>query len=178
MARPNSDISSGISSHNNGESRYNQGLKKLRVPEAAQVLGISPEAVRNRLSRGKLQGSKEGNTIFVLLDPDISEDRSHDISGSNEDRSHDISRATEALLAAKDETIQALREQLEAEREAAQRKDTIIMTMAQRIPELEAPSEPREAPETVSEDTGRGQTRGGDTGEPRASWWRRWFGIE
>lgn len=157
MPRPNSDISGGISSHNNDKSGYGVGVKKLRVPEAAHVLGISPEAVRNRLSRGKLRSTKEGSTVFVLLDPDITEDSSEGISGLNKD----MPKATEVLLAAKDETIRTLREQLEAERESARRKDTILMTMAQRIPELEpaqeTAGEPREPHERGSEEPGRDQ---------------------
>ncbi len=44
-----------------------------------------------------------------------------------------------------------LETELENRKEKARRKDTIIMTMAQRIPELEPAPEPREEPETASE---------------------------
>jgi hypothetical protein len=76
---------------------------------------------------------------------------------------------TEALLRAYEDQIEFLRKELE-------RKDTIIMTMAQRIPELEPakePSpEPRESPETASK---------GEEGvevpikEERHSWLYRFF---
>jgi hypothetical protein len=50
--------------------------------------------------------------------------------------------------------------------------DTIIMTMASRIPELEAPPEPREAPEMAS-----GDSEGVEVPlEERRPWWRRMFG--
>jgi DNA-binding Lrp family transcriptional regulator len=187
MAQRNSDIPEDISSHNSDESGYGEGVKKLRVPDAAKALGISPEAVRNRLSRGKLRSVKEGSTVYVLIDPDITEDRSADRSGSNED----ISAATETLLAAKDETIRTLSEQLEAERESARRKDAILLTMAQRIPELEAASETSseasEGSQTVPEEPysthapPTPQTPvSSPVGEPqrKRSWWREFLGME
>jgi hypothetical protein len=59
-----------------------------------------------------------------------------------------------------------------------ERKDTILMTLAQRVPELEAAPEPRESPQTPS------QQQGGSTNHPegasaeKPSWWRRFFGLE
>ena len=150
MAHSNSDISPDI--------------LRLTVPEAAQALEISPEAVRNRLSRGTLESAKEDGTVFVLLEAD----RARHIT----DTSHDIPGETEALISAKDETIRVLSEQLEAEREASAELRRIVAGLVQRVPELEAPQEPREAPETVSEESGGGKDRG--DGE-RRSWWQRWF---
>ncbi len=49
-----------------------------------------------------------------------------------------------------------LEAELEDRKEEARRKDAIVMTMAQRIPELEPAPEPREEPETASEKAGRG----------------------
>jgi hypothetical protein len=54
----------------------------------------------------------------------------------------------------------------------------------ERIPEIEAPRdsppEPRDTPETASEDVGGTGTPADGTGEPRrrSSWWRRFFGFE
>jgi hypothetical protein len=67
-----------------------------------------------------------------------------------------------------------------------ERKDTIIMSMAQRIPEIEAPRDsPPDAPDAVSEAAEpRSGTEGRQTGtderrtQPRPSWWRRFFGFE
>jgi len=39
------------------------------ISEASAVLGISPDAVRNRLKRGTLKREKQGRRVFVLLDP-------------------------------------------------------------------------------------------------------------
>ncbi len=97
MAQSNSDISPDI--------------LRLTVPEAAQALGISPEAVRNRLSRGTLESAKEDGTVYVLLQADRVRHTA--------DESHDIRGDAGALISAKDETLRVFREQLEAEREAS-----------------------------------------------------------
>jgi hypothetical protein len=148
MTQSNSDISPDI--------------LRLTVPEAAQALGISPEAVRNRLSRGTLDSAKEDGTVYVLLDADRAR--------HTDDVSHDIPGDAEALISAKDETIRVLGEQLEAEREASAELRRIVAGLVQRVPELEAPAEPRESPVAPSEESGGGE----DRGEPeRRSWWRR-----
>ena len=69
--------------------------------------------------------------------------------------------------------------------EEIRRRDAILMTMAQRIPELEAPREPPQAPETVPDNsegpssprsnTG-GRQEGAQEPEERKPWWVRWFG--
>ena len=97
MAQSNNDIPTDI--------------LRLTVPEAAQALGISPEAVRNRLSRGTLPSAKEDGTVYVLLEADSAR--------HTDDVSHDIPGDAGALISAKDETIRILREQLEAERAAS-----------------------------------------------------------
>lgn len=157
MAQSNSDIPTDIS--------------RLTVPEAAQALGISPEAVRNRLSRGTLESTKEDGTVYVLLEAD----RVQHIA----DTSHDIPGDTEAVISAKDETIRILSEQLEAERAASAELRRIVAGLVQRVPELEAPSETRDSsPEAASERGVRGDTSESSQ-EPaqRRSWLLRWFGF-
>ena len=58
------------------------------------------------------------------------------------------------LLASMQDQIDTLKQELEDWKEEARRKDAILMTRGQRIPELEAPAEPREASEKGSEEPG------------------------
>jgi len=61
---------------------------------------------------------------------------------------------TTALISAKDETIAALRDQLEAERQAHAEAREIIAGLVERIPAIEVPSnEPAELPETVEHES-------------------------
>jgi len=143
----------------------------LTVPEAAQALGISPEAVRNRLSRGTLDSAKEDGTVYVLLEADRARHA--------DDVSHDIPGDAEALISAKDETIHVLREQLEAEREASAELRRIVAGLVQRVPELEAPSETRDSSSEAASERGARGDASESSQEPaqRRSWLLRWFGF-
>ena len=123
MAQSNGDVPSGIS--------------KLPVPEAAEALGISPEAVRNRLSRGTLESVKENGRVFVLIDRGMSRD--------TDDTPPDTPVESTAVIDAKDETIRILEEQLESERAASAELRRIVAGLVQRVPELEPAREPRES---------------------------------
>ena len=88
------------------------------------------------------------------------------------------------LLASKDRIISILEDQLEAEREARRRTDTIIAqltqanaTLAARVPELEAAQEPSEHAEEPAEGQVRVSPTSNDTAEPERSdkpWWKFW----
>lgn len=148
--------------------------RRLTVQEAAGVLGVSVDAVRSRVRRGKLTWEKgEDGRVFVWLGPDQPDDKP-----GPEDQG-----SSAPLIEAKDETIEILREQLRAEREAHGEARRIIAALTSRIPELEAPrgSSPsaEEAPEGSSPGEGRaGPETGGEgpQGEAPRPWWRRVFG--
>ncbi len=82
--------------------------------------------------------------------------------------------------AALEERIGSLEKQLDVRAEELRRKDHIIAGLVERVPELEAPQEPREAPQTVAEAPGGvvGREDEGGRQERRSSWWRTWFGFE
>jgi hypothetical protein len=147
---------------------------RCTVPEAAGVLGISPEAVRARIHRGTLQKEKAPDgTVYVRLNDDQSR--------SNGDDTPDRSTAEELLK----EQVAYLRDQLDQERaartEERRRHDTIVAALTSRIPELEAPQERPHAPETATAGADRVErpaTDGAQEGTERRSWWRRFFGFE
>ena len=43
-------------------------MKKVSIKEASQILGISEQAVRKRISRGSLDSIKENGHIYVILE--------------------------------------------------------------------------------------------------------------
>ncbi len=149
----------------------------MPVPDAARALGISPEAVRNRLSRGTLRSEKVDGRVFVLIDRDMARHTER----STGDTPTDTLELVEEMRA----RIEDLRDQLSEEREARRRADTIIMQLTQanaslaaRLPELAAPpteetpeetQEPRHVPGGVED--GEGPQDGSER-----SWWRRIFG--
>ena len=143
---------------------------RLTVFEAAEVLGISPEAVRARIKRGTLRKDK-GPDGIVYVHLDAVPPR------QDGDETESSSRPDASLVEVLREQVDALRLDLEGwKKEAedwkdeARRKDTIIMSLTQRIPELPSAA-PQEAPgapqaDAAASEEGRegGQERGAQEG--------------
>ena len=133
---------------------------KMTVEEAARSLGIKEESVRKRVRRGTMRSEKgPDGRLYVYLDG--------------------TSSAARELLEAKDETIRILQRQLEEEREARRRADTIFAQLTRlevaqtaRVPGLgDSSTEPPDID---------GETAATVEGKPTASerglsrWRRRW----
>lgn len=159
----------------------------VTVAEAAEILGISTEATRMRVKRGTLPSTKIDGAVFVLLDrpnprPHGPNDGQNDepnarpngaVGGPN-GRTNGHPDAAGALLAAKDETIEALRDQLEAERAANRENRRIIAGLIERVPALEARQNVQDASQEPPRRAGGEEEDGGrDVGPEKRSWWRR-----
>jgi len=148
-----------------GNGRREGPVDRITVPVAADLLGVTQSAVRKRIQRGTIPWDKdEEGRIFVYVDPsevgpEIGEDTSRDAAAAGQSR---------------DELLEVYREQVDFLRRELERKDAILMSLTQRMPELGAASEPRESPETVSEDRGKGDVPP-EQEKPVSSWWRKLF---
>ena len=145
-----------------------QPTRRLTVAKAAEVLGISEDAIRSRLKRGTLQSERVEGRVYILL-------------GRSErtDRADDRPSATNALTYQMQARIDSLERSLEAEREANRENRRIIGALTARVPELEAPQEASEDAETVEETPDRAEPRpatGGAQEGAQRPWWRRVFG--
>jgi hypothetical protein len=140
-------------------------MDRVTVPEAAQLLGISQDAVRQRIRRNSMEHEKDENgRVYVYIDPTHTQ---HDnVQEETPGPVHDTS--VNALLESQQDQINFLRAELE-------RKDTIIMSLTQRIPELEPSPEPPETPQAASEEPSGTQTPQEETERSRG-FWRRLFG--
>ncbi len=163
--------------------------QRVTVADAALLLGLSEDAVRSRLRRGTLRRETGGDgTVFVVLGTDrpASYQRPTDDRSTNQqnDRqtagqsidSHVDSRGgsetyRDELVEALRDEVAHLRDQLDRERDASAELRRIVAGLVQRVPELEAAPEPRNAPKTASE----GMANSDDVpSEPeRVSWLRR-----
>jgi hypothetical protein len=143
-------------------------VQKLSVSDAAKELNISVQAVHGRINRGTIRHVKEDGKIHVFLpDEEIGNQRPHNnvVNGVFNDY----------ITSLKSE-IESLKADRELWQEEARRKDTIIMSLTQKLPELEASQEPTpEAPESSVKDS---NTESGGVIPPeteKPSWWRRIF---
>jgi predicted ArsR family transcriptional regulator len=144
--------------------------ERVTVQEAARRLDITESAVRKRVQRGLLEHDKESDgRLYVYLDTrDMSRDEVRDSSY--------------------DMLVRRLENENEFLRRELERKDTILLNMTEAMkalnpPAQEAPSEARESPQTVEEESDRAEPRpatgGTQEGTQRStgrSLWRRIFG--
>ncbi len=145
-------------------SNHTANGRRYTVNEAAEILGISAEAVRARINRGTLPKEKDGDgTVYVRLDGA----RTHTNGRTNGD--HTADHAAPDSLA-----FQLMQDQIAFLRAELERKDHLLALTLERIPAIEAPSDERgssvRAADGVEEDQPRGE-------EERRSWWRRFFDL-
>ena len=120
-------------------AEHPQNTQRVTVMEAADILGISTGAVRNRINRGTLEAERESGTVYVLLSAAHTADTRRDAGGYPGEYN--------ALTSALEARIESLEQQLEAERGSSAELRRLLAAALERIPpQLEAPSEPREAP--------------------------------
>jgi hypothetical protein len=153
----------------------------MDLKEAAESLGVTSEAVRKRVRRGTLASEKhEDGRVLVWVD--AGSDDGYD-GGSDSGYDKRVGRGYDELLAEVRDRVQSLEKQLDEEKEANRENRRIIAGLVQRVPELEpareAPPEPRESPETASEEPHNTHAPP-EQQEPsqRRSWWRAFFGLE
>ena len=143
-------------------------LQKLSVSDAAAKLGISVQAIHGRINRGTIEHIRENGRLYVFLP----EEETHDQHSDNAV----VKEVFNSYITSLKSEIESLKEDRKSWIEEARRKDAIIMSLTQRIPELEAPSEttpePSESPVTDSDTTSRGVV---PPDQDRPSWWRRIF---
>jgi len=149
--------------------------RRLTVHEAAEVLGITPEAVRGRIQRGTLPKEKgEDGSVYVRLNDDqlqLNADKTTDASQliGNEPTEESL------LIAELRERINHLSRIIETRDEEIRRRDTILLSLTQHIPELEPAQEQRESPETASEGAEGVEVPEVPIEEERRSWLYRFF---
>jgi uncharacterized membrane protein YccC len=154
-----------------GEDRPQTSRQRVAVAQAAEILGVTVEAIRGRIKRGTLDHERHSGRVYVLLDADQSTNRTRPDIDQSTDR---LQSDSTALISAKDETIATLREQLQAERQAHAEARRLLMAALERIPpQIEAPQEARESPETVEQEPERTEPRPA-AGEAQESAQRPW----
>src|SRR4028118_86304 len=90
------------------QTKHGPNSGRFTVAEAAEILGITAEAVRTRIKRGKLESVKEPpdrtGTVYVLLQVDQ--------TGPNIDPTSQVQDQTYDQTRERGELVEALREQV------------------------------------------------------------------
>ena len=158
-------------------------MDRVTVAEAAERLGVSQDAVYKRIKRGTIPWDKDedGKTVVYVEESNGSTGNAKSSTDEYTDR---LKTSTDKLGSSSidvsvDVLVDELRDRVSFLEEELRRKDTILMSLVQRVPELEAPPEPRDAPDTVSETRGSSEApKDQERPQERPSWWRRFFGFE
>ena len=136
---------------------------RVPVSEAAARLGVTPDAVRQRIRRGTIRYDK---------DPD---GRYHVYMTQDDGRRDGVPEGVQKAL------IERLHDENEFLRRELERKDAILMNMTETMKAITAPPEPREETETTPDLHPGIDPQGDDAGQEKAepvSWWRRIFGSD
>jgi hypothetical protein len=91
-------------------------------------------AERSRIKRGTLRTVRESGRVFVVLADATDQPTDEPTSGATDDRLYDEMQAR----------IRYLERQVEEEREARCRADTLLARLMDQLPQLEAPRDDRE----------------------------------
>jgi hypothetical protein len=186
-------------------TEHGPNTRRVTVAEAAEVLGITAEAVRTRIKRGKLESVKDPpdrtGTVYVLLQVDQTgpnTDPTSQVQDQTSDRTQERGELVEALreqvsylqgvIATRDRELEQRAEEIRRRDMALEREQQLTAMFATRLGELEAPREEREeaVPEAQESPASPGPTET-PTPDPRGpheapqaperpGFWRRLFG--
>lgn len=152
-------------------------MEKLSVPEAAERLGVTQDAVRKRIHRDAIAWEQDGEGRYYVYLEDTGDTTRNTYRATRQDSSRDNSR--DDLLRAMQDQIDTLKQEVVDWKEEARRKDHLLAAALERIPAIEAPEE--SAPHARGSDLAASEEQGkGDAPpepEQRRSWWQRFFGA-
>ena len=149
----------------NGNASRDRPVDRVRVPEAAEMMGVTQSAIRKRVHRGTIPWDKDHEgRIYVYVEP--SEMRPETRGGKARDTSAGQSG---------EELVEAYRDQVEFLRRELERKDTLLMSLTQRVPELEPAQEPRELPVSSFEEENKTPPSKQQEPSEKRSWLHRFF---
>lgn len=130
--------------------------RTVSIEEAAKVLSISPDAVRKRVKRGKLQATTVDGKIHVVLD---------DVSDKSKTTQDNGPQSNDLLIEALQQQVKFLQEQIEAQ-------NAILRNQTQAIAALSAMSARLSLPQ-ITEEVAATQDACVVDARP---WWKRLLG--
>ena len=177
-----------------------RGGDRLTIADAATLLGVHKNTVRNRIKNGSYRAemvqTERGPTYLIERESLLTNLNTNTLSSASQELvSQQAMEFVQELLRPFVSELGKIREELGAERVRREMAESTLregMAEEQRRREeaererddlrreLFARREPRESPQTAEEQQGRGQPRpdapGAQGGVQRRPWWRRVFG--
>lgn len=158
--------------------------QRIDVKQAAQILGISTDAVHKRAKRGTLSSDKDPDgRVFVYLDNDLDDGYKRPDNGytSNGNGPEGRTDQRDELVEELRDQIAFLRRELAAERSAHGETRQLALINARRVQAIEAPEPPESretAPETPAGTNTQDPAPASETESSRPGWFRRFFGFK
>jgi excisionase family DNA binding protein len=154
---------------------------RLTIAEAATLLGVHKNTVRNRIKNGSYRAemvqTERGPTYLIERESLLTNLTTNTLSSASQELvSQSGIEFVQELLRPFVSELGEVREELGAERARRQIAEERAAALEA---ELEALREPRESPETVDEEPESTEPRPDDSGAQegvRKPWWQRWFG--
>ena len=148
--------------------------ERLTVSDAAKLLNVTPEAVRQRIRRGTIKHERtQDGRYYVFLTP-------------KEDVEDHVENGTNPDQQLRSDYIETLKRELEARNQELSEMRRLVAGALERIPAIEAPADmpeeslrdERESPVSGEEGPPYG-TSPQEAEEPlhKRSWWQRLFGT-
>jgi hypothetical protein len=144
-------------------------LDRVTIARAAERLGLSQDAIRKRVRRGTLAQDRGQDGLIHVYIP--ATEGVQDESKTGQDTGQDT--AGDLYTRSLEDQVRFLRSELE-------RKDAILLRLAERVPELEAPPQSAQEAQDVAESASEGESGEEASAEPQTGtqrpWWRRLLG--
>jgi hypothetical protein len=146
------------------ETEHSPDRRRVTVAEAAEILGITAEAVRTRIKRDKLDSVKDpprpGGKVYVLLNPDQTRPNVDPTSQSQNPASDQTELVQtlreqvaylQGVIATRDRELEQRAEEIRRRDAALEREQQLTAMFADQLRAIEAPKEPTEDAEPVEE---------------------------
>jgi excisionase family DNA binding protein len=144
--------------------------ERLTVSDAAKLLNVTPEAVRQRIRRGTIEHERtQDGRYYVFLSP-------------KEDVEDHVENGTNPDQQLRSDYIETLKRELEARNQELSEMRRLVAGALERIPAIEAPAEtsseaPRSPSIDLQDDTSIRTSAEQEKPSESRSWWRWFFGT-
>ena len=118
-------------------------IAKMTIQDASKVLGITVDAIRKRIQRKtiKARKNKQGRWIVAIDLTEVEDEYKDDNKKTTSEDNDSLVQSMKEQIESLNKQTEYLQQQIEILQQANERKDSIIMSLTNKIPVLQAPRE-------------------------------------